>query len=68
MSILTIEFPLPPGAATVKGGKLRIELGNNVHLTTEAPAWLQRVITTQLHVVMEVEGSPHDKPSPTPIK
>jgi hypothetical protein len=69
MGTLKLEFPLPEQYSTIKGGKLYVDLGNNVRLITDAPSWLKRVNTTTIQLVLDVEGSPHnDKPSEPPIK
>jgi hypothetical protein len=68
MSQLTIEFPLSNSSVTLKGDELRVDLGNSVWLTTLAPRWLKSVQAAKLQLVMEIEGSPHDEPSRSPIK
>lgn len=68
MSKLIIEFPLPNSSVSLKGSELHVELGNSVRLITDAPSWLKEIHTAKLQLIMEIEGSPHDEPSGSPIQ
>jgi len=70
MGTLIIEFKLQDEAVDFNEGRVSVELGNGVVMSSPLPAWVKSIEEAKLQLIMEVEGSPSSDAdtSETPIQ
>lgn len=58
MTEIALKYPLAPAAAKLVGGKLVVELGNGVTITSAAPDWFEAIESIEMQFHLKVKGSP----------